>query len=224
MLINISSLFQKRPVAFFSPKTRILFYLLLVIAVFVSDSLEVSLIILLVVLASAVRVPLSSLKRGLFPITVFLFFTFISNILFQEGNILYNVFGLSITDEGIRRGGRLTLRLFILITGAKVLTASTRSEDLITSMSELLGPVGRIGFVQELVYTMSLTLRLLPVIYNEAIEIYKNMRGSVGSSVSDKIKLSVELLTTLFERSLVKAKEMTDINETSMPENREKGG
>ena len=209
---------------FFSPKARILLYLLLVIAVFVSDSLEISLIILLVVLASAVRVPLSSLNRGLFPITIFLFFTFISNVLFQEGNVLYDVFGLSITDEGLRRGGWLTLRLIILITGAKVLTASTRSEDLINGMSGLLGPVGKIGFVQELVYIMSLTLRLLPVIYNEAIELYKNMRGSAGSGVADRIKLSVELLTTLFERSLVKAKEMTDINETSMPESGEKGG
>jgi energy-coupling factor transport system permease protein len=211
-------------VALFSPKARILLYLLLVIAVFVSDSLKVSLIILLVVLASAVRVPLSSLKRGLFPITVFLFFTFISNVLFQEGNVLYDVIGLSITDEGLRRAGRLTLRLIILITGAKVLTASTRPEDLINNMSELLGPVGRIGFVRELVYIMSLTLRLLPVIYNEAIELYKHMRGSAGSGVADKIKLSVELLTTLFERSLVKAKEMTDIEETPMPENGEKDG
>ncbi len=210
--------------ALFSPKARILLYLLLVIAVFVSGSLKVSLIILLVVLASAVRVPRSSLKRGLFPITVFLFFTFISNVLFQEGNVLYDVIGLSITDEGLRRAGRLTLRLIILITGAKVLTASTRPEDLINNMSELLGPVGRIGFVRELVYIMSLTLRLLPVIYNEAIELYKHMRGSAGSGVADKIKLSVELLTTLFERSLVKAKEMTDIEETPMPENGEKGG
>ena len=210
--------------ALFNPKARILLYLLLVIAVFVSDSLEVSLIIILVVLASAVRVPISSLKRGILPITIFLFFTFISNILFQEGNVLYEVLGLDITDEGLRRGGRLTLRLFILIAGAKVLTASTKAEDLITGMSGLLGPVGRIGFVQELVYIMSLTLRLLPVIYNEAIEIYKNMKNSAGSGVKDKIKLSVELLTTLFERSLVKAKNMTDINETSMTENGEKDG
>lgn len=210
--------------ALFSTKARILLYLLLVIAVFVSDSLEVSLIIILVVLASAVRVPISSLKRGILPITVFLFFTFISNILFQEGNVLYEVLGLDITDEGLRRGGRLTLRLFILIAGAKVLTASTRAEDLITGMSGLLGPIGRIGFVQELVYIMSLTLRLLPVIYSEAIDIYKNMRNSAGSGVADKIKLSVELLTTLFERSLVKAKNMTDIDETSMTENGEKGG
>ena len=207
----------------FSPKAKILLYLLLLIAVFVSDSLEISLIILFVVLASTVRLPRTSLQSGLFPIAVFLFFTFISNVLFQEGNVIYEIFGLDITDEGLRRGGRLTLRLFILIAGAKVLTASTRAEDLINGMSGLLGPVGRIKFVKELVYIMSLTLRLLPVIYNEAIELYKSMKGSAGSSVADKIKLSVDLLTTLFERSLVKAKEMKDVNGISMPENGEKG-
>ncbi|GBE03450.1 MAG TPA: hypothetical protein ENH45_04205 [Nitrospirae bacterium] len=207
----------------FSPKARILLYILLVITVYISGSLEVSLFILLIVLASAFRVPLSSLKRGVFPITVFMFFTFISNVLFQEGNVIYNVFGLGITDEGLRRGGMLTLRLFILIAGAKVLTASTRSEDLINAMNELLGPVGRISFVQELVYVMSLTLRLLPVIYNEALELYRNMRSPDKAGIKGRIKLSVELLTTLFERSLEKAKEMTDINERSMPENGEKG-
>lgn len=210
--------------ALFSPKARILLYILLVIALFVSDSLEVSLFILLVVLAFAVKVPLPSLKRGLLPITVFLFFTFISNVLFQEGKVLYEVFGLDITGEGLRLGGMLTLRLFILIVGAKVLTASTGSEDLINGMSGLLGPIGRIAFVQELVYVMSLTLRLLPVIYNEALELYRNMRTPDKAGIKGRIRLSVELLTTLFERSLVKAREMTDINETPISENEGKGG
>lgn len=209
--------------ALFSPKGRILLYLSLVIAVFASDSLEVNLVILLGVLASAFRVPLSSLKRGLLPISIFLFFTFVSNVLFQEGKVVYEIFGLDITDAGLSRGGMLTLRLFILIAGAKVLTSSTRSEDLINGMSALLGPVGRIGFVKELVYIMSLTLRLLPVIYNEGIELYKNMRGAPGSGMSERIRLSVEMLTTLFERSLVKAREMTDISEASVSEKGEKG-
>jgi energy-coupling factor transporter transmembrane protein EcfT len=71
---------------------------------------------------------------------------------------------------------------------------------------------------------MSLTLRLLPVIYNEAIELYKNMRSPDKAGIEGRIKLSVELLTALFERSLEKAKDMTDINETSMPEDGKKGG
>jgi energy-coupling factor transport system permease protein len=210
-------------VALFSPKARILLYILLVIAVFVTASFKVSLIILFVVLAAAVSVPLSSLnlKRSLLPVAVFLLFTFISNVLFQEGRVLYEVFGLELTDKGLRQGGRLTLRLFILIAGAKVSTASTRSEDLIKGMSGLLGPLGRVGFVQELVYVMSLTLRLLPVIYNEAIELYRNIKESERNGMEAKLRLSVEMLSMLFERSLEKAREMTDID---MTESSEKGG
>jgi energy-coupling factor transport system permease protein len=209
--------------ALFNPRARILLYLLLVAAVFISNSLEGSLVILFIVMASSFRVPLSSLKRGLFPITVFLLFTFISNALFQEGRVLYEIFGLDITEEGLRRGGWLALRLFILIMGAKVLTASTSSEDLINAMSGLLGPVGRIKFVREVVYSMSLTLRLLPVIYNEAIALFKNKRSTAGSGLSGRIRISVELLTTLFERSLVKAKEM-GVDDTTVSDSGDQGG
>ena len=208
---------------FHSPRAGILLYLLLVISVFASDAIEVSLILLLIVLVLAVRVSFSALKRGFLPISIFLLFTFISNILFQEGNVLYEIFGFDITDEGLRLGGRLTLRLLVLIAGAKVLTASIKSEELINGMRGLLGPLGRVGFVQELLYIMLLTLRILPVIYDEAVELYRNMRISTGSSMKDKIKLSVELLTMLFERSLLKAREMVDLNETCMPENGKKG-
>ena len=107
------------------------------------------------------------------------------------------------------RGGQLTLRLFILILGAKVLTATTRAEELVTGMSGLLGPVGRLEYVKELVNAMSLTLRILPIVYDEAMELYKDVKNSGGRGLRDRMKLAVELLTTLFERSLKKAKEMS---------------
>lgn len=149
------------------------------------------------------------LKRGLIPILLFLIFTFISHVLFQEGRVVYELPGIQVTEEGLRRGGQLAVRLFILILGAKVLTATTRAEDLVNSMSGLLGPVGRLEYVRELINTMSLTLRLLPIIYDEAMELYSEVKKSGGSGLKDKIRLAVEMLTALFERSLKKAKEMS---------------
>ncbi len=201
----------------FSPRDKILLYILLVVAVFVSNSFKLSLLLLCSVIAFAVKAPLTALKRGLIPIVLFLAFTFISNVLFHEGEIIYKIFGLSISKESLVRGGQLTLRLFILILGAKVLTATTKAEDLVTGISGMLGPIGRLGYVKELVYTMSLTLRLLPIVYNEALEVYKDIKNSQGTGLVDKIKLSAELLTRLFERSLKKAKEMSETDETSIP-------
>ncbi len=193
----------------FSPKAKILLYIFLVITAFLFNSFRINLILLLSVTAFAVKVPFSALKRGFIPIMLFLIFTFISNVLFHEGKVIYVLFGLSVTEEGLIRGGQLTLRLFILIIGAKVLTATTNAEDLVAAMGVLLGPIGKLGFVKELTYTMSLTLRLLPIIYNEALGLYKDIRNSQGNGLTSKIRLSVELLTPLFERSLKKAREMS---------------
>ena len=194
----------------FSPRAKILLYVLLATTVFFSHSFSVSLISLVFVMFFAIRLPFSTLKRGLIPIMLFLTFTFISNVFYQTGNVLYEVSGFSITDEGLRSGSLLTLKLFILILGAKALTATTKAEDLVNGMSELLGPIGKTGFVKELLFTMSLTLRLLPIVYDEALELYKDVKNSEGASIAGKIRLSVSLLTPLFERSLKKAREMSD--------------
>ena len=107
------------------------------------------------------------------------------------------------------RGGELTLRLFILILGAKILTATTGAEELVAGMQGLLGPVGRLAYVKELINTMSLTLRILPIVYDEAMESYRNIKNSDGKGLKDRMNLAVLLLTTLFERSLQKAEEMS---------------
>ncbi len=192
----------------FSPRAKILLYILLATTVFISGSLAVSAVSLGIVLIFALRVPLSTFRRGLIPISLFLTFTFISNLFFQAGNVRFEIFGLPVTDEGLRRGGILTLKLFILILGAKLLTATTDAGDLVNAMGELLGPIGKIGFVKELILTMSLTLRLLPIVYDEAADLYKNVKNSKDRALSDKIKLSVSLLAPLFENSLKKAKKM----------------
>ncbi len=140
-------------------------------------------------------------------------FTFLSSVLFQKGENFYEVWGFSIAREGIDRGGQLTLRLVILMLGARVLTATTEAEELVTGLNGLLGPFGRTGFVKELVYTMTLTLRLLPIVYDEALETFRSIRNSGETNFAGKIKLSVSLITPLFERSLKKAQEMSGAGE-----------
>ena len=194
----------------FSPRAKILLYILLVIAVFVSNSFKAGLFLLCLVMAFAVRVPFPMLKRGLLPIMFFLTFTFVSNVFYQSGKVSFEIFGLPVTDEGLVRGAGLTLRLFIMILGAKVLTATTKADDLVAGMGKILGPVGRLGYVKELMYTMSLTLRLLPIIYNEALKLYRDLKNSQGTGLTGKIRLAVTLLTPLFQRSLEKAEEISN--------------
>ena len=194
--------------ATFSPAAKILLYILLVIAVFLSNSFWTDSGLLLLVLIFTFRVPAAILIRGLIPITLFLVFTFLSNVLFQTGRVIYEFWGIVITEDGLVRGGHLTLRLFILIVGAKVLTATTKGEDLVEAMTLLLGPLGKLKPVREFIFTISITLRFLPIIYDEAQTLYREtMKDSPEATFIDKIKISVSLLTPLFERSIKRARD-----------------
>ena len=95
----------------FSPTAKILLYLLLTIAVFLLNSLWVNIGLLVLVLIFTLGVPASALSKGLIPITLFLTFTFLSNVLFQAGKVIYEIWGITITEEGLQKGGHLTLRL-----------------------------------------------------------------------------------------------------------------
>lgn len=198
----------------FSPKAKIVCYILLIIAVLTSGSLKINLILLGLVFIPVFNVPLSALKKGLLPIAIFLAFTFLSNTLFQTGRVIYEIIGLTITEEGLRRGGHLTIKLFTLIVGAKILTATTPTEELVGGMTGLLGPLGKLNTIKEFMFTLSLTLRFLPIIYNEAQTLYKDaMRNSPEATFTEKIKLLSSLLTPLFQQSMKKAKELSvDIN------------
>ncbi|MEK7308953.1 MAG: energy-coupling factor transporter transmembrane component T [Nitrospirota bacterium] len=193
----------------FSPAAKILLYIFFIISVFISNSLEIDLMLLALTFVFAVRVPISILKRGIIPILLFLAFTFFSNILFQTGRVIYEFWGIAVTEEALVRSSHLTLRLFMLIMGAKILTATTSAEEIITAVTVLLGPVGRWKPIKDFISTMSLTLRFLPIIYDEARNLYKEaLKNSPEAAFTDKIRLSALLVTPLFERSMKRAKDL----------------
>ncbi|MBI4698344.1 MAG: hypothetical protein HY758_05385 [Nitrospirae bacterium] len=201
---------RRAPVAAFNPRVKIILYALLVIAAFMSNSFKVDLGLLFLVSIFIAPAKSSILRRGIIPITIFLFFTFASNALFHTGRIVYESWGVTITEEGLRSGGHLALRLIILILGAKILTASTSADDLIKGMTSLLGPAGRLRTVRDFMSTMSLTLRFLPIIYDESQIFFREaLKNSHDKTLMEKIKSSASLIAPLFERSMKRAREMS---------------
>jgi energy-coupling factor transport system permease protein len=118
--------------------------------------------------------PFKSLKSGWIPISLFLLFTFISNILFQHGRILYSKGPLIITDEGLNIAVIRTMRVFFMIAGAKILTATTQIELLVGAFSKILKPLERLGIpVVEFFSTMGLTLKSLPKLKDQITMTYR---------------------------------------------------
>ena len=193
-----------------SPAVKIILYILLICAAFSSNACKIDAVLLMLVSFSAVHVPFRVLRRGIIPIAVLLFFTFFSTILFQTGKVLYEIRGITVTEEGLRNGVHLTLRLFILILGAKVLSATTSPGDLVEALVRLLGPLGKWKHLRDFMLTLTLTLRFLPMIYEEAKMLYKEtVQNTPAVTFKDRIGLSVSLISPLFERSMKKARDLS---------------
>lgn len=121
-----------------------------------------------------VAVPLRKMKSGLFPIMLFLLFTFAGNLFFHSGRIIYDNGFLSITDEGLRAAGIRTLRVFSMIFGAKILTALLSIDEMIHSFENMLRPFERIGIpVKDFFSVMGLTLKSFPLLMDYLVKTYR---------------------------------------------------
>lgn len=124
------------------------------------------------------RIPSASRNKGWLPISFFLVFTFISNILFGQGKILYNLGAIVITEGGIYSASMRTLRIFFMVAGAKILTASTPTEILVCAFGNILSPLEKTGApVREFFSLMRLTLKCFPKLKEHLAENYRNHRG-----------------------------------------------
>jgi len=167
-----------------SPEIKIILYILFLISLFFIQDITVYLVILLAVLVFLLRIPLKSLKSGWIPISLFLLFTFVSNVLFQHGKILYIAGPVIITEDGLHISLIRTMRVFFMIAGAKILVSTTQIELLISAFGKLLKPLERIGIpVVEFFSTMGLTMKSLPKLKEQLAEMYRerikedNIRG-----------------------------------------------
>jgi len=150
------------------------------------------------------RIPLKSLKSGWIPISLFLLFTFISNLLFQHGKIVYSVGPVTITKEGLTLASIRTMRVFFMIAGAKILTATTPVESLVDGMGKILRPFEKFGIpVSDFISTMALTMKTLPRLKDHIGEIYreKKKEGKIRG-FWDKAKLISIIMMPLFVKSI----------------------
>lgn len=156
------------------PEIRILFYIAFVVLVSALSSLEAYAVIFSILCLFLLKVPFRAVKSGWIPISIFLIFTFISNVLGQHGKILFSTGPVMITDEGLNIAAVRTLRILFMITGAKVLIATSKTEEIIHGLWRLLSPFEKTGLpVKDFFYMMGLTLKCFPVLKNMLYENYR---------------------------------------------------
>ncbi len=137
--------------------------------------------------------------------------TFVAQVVFSEGRILWTVpvLGLRITQQGLEQGAVYSFRLALLVGFAALLTLTTSPIDLADALERLLRPLERVRVpVRDLVMMISLSLRFIPTLLEEAERIRTaqlsrgaRFTGSLRARINGLVPLIVPLFISAFRRA-----------------------
>lgn len=205
------------------PRIKIILMILFIVFVFISKNIFALLFsafsILSIILIS--KVPLKMYLKNMKAILPVLIFTAIINIFYGEGGtVLVSVWKLSVTTDGLYRAFFMALRIVLLIFISSVLTYTTTPNDLTDAIEHLLSPlkfIGLKGAVHTLAMMMTIALRFIPTLIEEAEKIMnaQKARGAdlESGGLIDRIKALIPILIPLLISSVRRAYELAEAME-----------
>lgn len=198
------------------PRTKLLFALIYIIALFIAKT-YVAYAVLLLVLAVSIavsKIPVSAMFRGLKPLTIIIVFTAVINILYNhDGRALLSFWVFTITDAGLFRAMYMVLRIMMLILSTFLITYTTTPMELTDGLELILNPLKKLKVpVHEFAMMMSIALRFIPTLTEEADKIMsaQKARGAdfETGKLTDRAKALMPLLIPLFVSSFRRADEL----------------
>lgn len=187
------------------PRAKILCTMIFIVAIFLANNLWSYLLVAgFTFLAIAMSgVPASLIWKAIKPLWIILVFTMGIHVLTTPGNELFTWEFIHISEEGIRNGLIMTLRLVFLIAFSSLLTYTTSPIVLTDGIEALLMPFKRFGVpAHELAMMMTIALRFIPTLLEETDRIMKaqSSRGAdfVNGNLWQRAKNMVPLLVPLF--------------------------
>lgn len=198
------------------PRVKLSFSLLLMIVVFfLTKPIPLAVYALsIIALVIAARIDAVTVWKTIKPILFITIFAFVLNLFSVPGEVLLRLGPLSITDNGLRTGILMAVRLILLIVGSSTLmTLTTTSLLLADSVESLLSPLKVFKVpVHDLAMMISIALRFIPTLADEADKITK-AQSSRGANYDtggfmQRIKGLVTILIPLFVSAIKRAEEL----------------
>ncbi|MBQ7528947.1 energy-coupling factor transporter transmembrane protein EcfT [bacterium] len=158
------------------PRTKITIVGLFMIAVFFIERPEVLLICGLVCIGVGIGAGLgfNFLLRGLRFVWILALCSFFFNLFLIKGEPICEIWGWTISQEGLVRGGAMTLRLILLVLMSSLLTLTTSPILLTDGMEKLLAWGKFCGLpAHELAMVCTIAMRFVPTLAQETDHIAK---------------------------------------------------
>ena len=157
------------------------------------------------------RVPIRFVLKGLKPILFILIFTFVLNLFLTPGQTVWVHWWIfTITKESLLFAVQMSVRLALLVAGTSMLTLTTAPLQLTDGLESLLRTLKAIRFpVHEMAMMMSIALRFIPTLAEEADRIRKAQAargadfdtGRLFKRAASLIPLLVPLFVGAFRRA-----------------------
>ncbi len=188
------------------PRTKILSTLLLIVAVFLANTAigyaALCAMVLFIILVSGL--PFMLVLKSVKPLLFIIVLTLVLHAVMGQGeHVLYQWKFIRITEEGLRLGVQMAMRLILLLMISSILTFTTSPIVLTDGIEALLRPFRVIGVpAHELAMMMTIALRFIPTLMEETDRIIKaqTARGAdfSGGNLLVRAKNMLPILVPLF--------------------------
>ena len=206
------------------PRVKMVLLILTVVFIFVSQNIYSLLLSLVFVLAVALvsKIPLKMYFKNLKAILPIIILTTVINMFYgsEESAVLVSFWKLSVTYDGLYRAFFMALRIVLLIVISSSLTYTTTPNDLTDAIESLLSPLKFIGLksaVHTLAMMMTIALRFIPTLIEEAEKIMnaQKARGAdlESGGLIERVKALIPILIPLLISSVRRAYELAEAME-----------
>ena len=214
----------RSPIHKADPRVKMILLILMVVFIFVAQNvygLMLSLLLVVTVIAVS-KIPLKMYLKNLKAILPIILLTTLINMFYgdESSGVLVEFWKLTITYDGLYRAFFMALRIILLIVVSSSLTYTTTPNDLTDAIEHLLSPlkfIGLKGAVHTLALMMTIALRFIPTLVEEAEKIMnaQKARGAdlESGSIIQRVKALIPILIPLLISSVRRAYELAEAME-----------
>ena len=195
------------------PRTKIITLVLYMIGLFLANNLTgylfVTFFTIAIVLLS--QISLLTIIKGIKPLMIIIILTLGLHLFLTKGDVLWQWGIFKISEQGLKQGIFMVLRLIYLVTITSLLTLTTTPIALTDGMEKVL-KMFYIPLAHELAMMMTIALRFIPTLIEETDKIMKAQmaRGADFDSggLLRRAKSLIPLLVPLFLSSFRRADDL----------------
>ncbi len=207
------------PVHRLDPRTKLLFTVLYIVALFMAKGVLTYGILLAVLLGSIAvsKIKLKVMLKGLKPIIFIAVVTGLLNLFYTPGTEgetpLLSFWIFTVYPAGLRAAAFMVLRIVMLVLCTFLLTYTTSPILITDGLEMLLGPLKKLHLpIHELAMMMSIALRFIPTLIEETDKIMSAQRARgadfENGSLIQRAKALLPLLVPLFISAFRRADEL----------------